>query len=158
MRKFFGILAAIVLLALLASGAFADAINFFAWLFLLENTLPEISIGAEIAVRVLSFFVSYGLVGLIFSFFGLFNKKMMSLIYGIISSLVLIAGTYVVWLLEQHLIVVIVVLSIILSLTIIAAIAFVVSYFKKKKIDDSGNKKAKRKKQNSTHPLANGEK
>ncbi len=137
MKKLISILAVILLLTLLASGVVADAINFFAWLFILENTLPEIPLGAEIAVRVLSFFVSYGLVGLIFSFLSLFNKRIMSLVYAVISTLVFVLGTYIIWFLEKYIIAIVIVLSIVLVIAIIIATLAIVYHFKRDRKNDS---------------------
>ena len=130
MRKILGILAVVLLLALLSSGVIADAAKFFAWLFLMENTLPQIPIWAEVVVRVLSVLVSYSLVGVIFSFFGVFNKKLMSIAYVVVSTLVLILGTYMIWALEQFITIIIVILSIVLVLSIVAVVFLIIWYLK----------------------------
>lgn len=103
MKKFSGLLASIVLLLLLCSGIFADIIKFFTWLFTLQYITPETSIAGSIIVKVLTFAVSYTLVGLIFNSLGWFNSKVMSVVYFIISTLLGFVLAYIVMLIETHL-------------------------------------------------------
>ena len=84
-KKIFGFLAGIVLVLLLCSGIFADIMKFFTWLFTLEYITPDTSIAGSIIVKMLTFAVSYTLVGIIFNSLGLFNSKVMSFVYLIIS-------------------------------------------------------------------------
>ena len=77
MKKIFGFLAGIVLVLLLCSGIFADIMKFFTWLFTLEYITPDTSIAGSIIVKMLTFAVSYTLVGIIFNSIGLFNSRLM---------------------------------------------------------------------------------
>ena len=103
MKKISGLLASILLLLLLCSGVFADIIKFFTWLFTLQYITPETSIAGSIIVKVLTFAVSYTLVGLIFNSLGWFNSKVMSVAYFIISTLLGFVLAYIVMLIETHL-------------------------------------------------------
>lgn len=135
-RKIAGIISSIVLLLLLCSGAFADIIRFFAWLFTLQYSAPETSIAGGIIVRVLTFLISYGLVGVLFSAFGWFDSKVMRIVYFIISTLVTFALEYLVWTIETYIIVIGIVMGIIMAGVIIF---FVVNYILKKR-KKTGNK------------------
>lgn len=64
MKKTGSIISSIVILLLLCSGAFADVLKFFAWLFTLQYSQPDTSIAGGIIVRILTFIVSYSLVGI----------------------------------------------------------------------------------------------
>ena len=105
-KEIVGIISSIVLLLLLCSGAFADILRFFAWLFTLQYSQPDTSIAGDIVVRVLTFLVSYGLVGLIFNVQGWFNIKAMSAVYFIISTLLGFPLAYVVWVIEQYILII----------------------------------------------------
>lgn len=120
MKRLSGILASIVLLLLLCSGIFINMIEFFAWLFTLKFITPGTSIVGSIIVRILTFAVSYTLVGLIFDAIGLFNSKIMSIAYFIISTLLGFALAYVVMLIESHLLEIGIILGVIFILSIIA--------------------------------------
>ena len=124
-----------VLLLLLCSGAFADICKFFAWLFLLQYSAPETSVTGGIIVRILTFVVSYSLVGIIFNLIGWFHSKIMSLFYFIISTLVFFALAYLVWTIEQY----ILIIGIILGIVAICAIIFLILWFtflKKKSVKE----------------------
>ena len=103
MKRLSGLLASIVLLLLLCSGIFVDIIKFFTWLFTLQYITPETSIAGSIIVKVLTFAISYTLVGLIFNSLGWFNSKAMSVVYFIISTLLGFVLAYIVMLIETHL-------------------------------------------------------
>lgn len=118
MKKLSGILATIILLLLLCSGIFADILNFLTWLFTLQYIAPETSIAGSIIVKILTFAVSYTLVGIIFNALGWFNSKLMSITYFIISTLLGFALAYVVMLIETHLLAIGIILGIILLLAI----------------------------------------
>ena len=124
-----------VLLLLLCSGAFADIIKFFAWLFTLQYSAPETSIAGGIIVRILTFVVSYSLVGLIFNALGWFNSKIMSVAYFIISALLGFAIAYLVWSIEQYILIIGIVLGVIAVAAVAAFVVFLVV----------GNKKSKEK-------------
>ena len=118
MRKLSGFLAGIVLLMLLCSGIFADIIEFFTWLFTLQNTTPETSVAGSVIVKILTFAVSYTLVGIIFNSIGLFNSKMMSVAYFVISTLLGFALAYIVMLIETYLLEIGITLGVIFALAL----------------------------------------
>ncbi|WP_139570198.1 hypothetical protein [Mycoplasmopsis pullorum] len=65
MKRLSGFLAGIVLLLLLCSGIFVDIIEFFTWLFTLQYITPGTSVAVSMTVKILTFAVSYTLVGII---------------------------------------------------------------------------------------------
>ena len=137
MKRLTGLLAGIVLLLLLCSGIFADIIEFFTWLFTLQYIAPETSIAGSIIVKVLTFAVSYTLVGLIFNSLNWFNSKVMSVAYFIVSTLLGFALAYIVMLIETHLLVIGIILGVIL---ITSSIILMINYIKKskfKKLDEN---------------------
>ena len=127
MKRLTGLLAGIVLLLLLCSGIFADIIEFFTWLFTLQYITPETSIAGSIIVKVLTFAVSYTLVGLIFNSIGWFNSKLMSLVYFIISTLLGFVLAYIVMLIETHLLAIGIILGVIL---IASSIILIINHIK----------------------------
>ena len=130
MKRLTGLLAGIVLLLLLCSGIFADIIKFFSWLFTLQYITPETSIAGSIIVKVLTFAVSYTLVGLIFNSIGWFNSKLMSIAYFIISTLLGFVLAYIVMLIEKHLLVIGIILGVIL---IASSIILIINHIQKLK-------------------------
>ena len=124
MKRLTGLLAGIVLLLLLCSGIFADIIEFFTWLFTLQYIAPETSIAGSIIAKVLTFAVSYTLVGLIFNSLNWFNSKVMSVVYFIVSALFGFALAYIVMLIETHLLAIGIILGVILIASIIVLIVF----------------------------------
>ena len=124
MKRLLGFLAGIVLLLLLCSGIFVDNIEFFTWLFTLQYITPETSVAGSIIVKILTFAVSYTLVGIIFNALGWFNSKIMSIVYFVISTLLGFALAYVVMLIETHLLEIGITLGVIFVLSI-AAIIFI---------------------------------
>lgn len=135
-KEIAGIVSSIVLLLLLCSGAFADIIRFFAWLFTLQYSAPDTSIAGGIIVRVLTFLISYGLVGVLFTALGWFNSKAMKIIYFIISTLIAFALAYLVWTIETYIVIIGIVMGIILAGIIIF---FVVNCILSKR-EESGKK------------------
>ena len=124
MKRLSGFIAGIVLLLLLCSGIFVDIIEFFTWLFTLQHITPETSVAGSIIVKILTFAVSYTLVGIIFNALGWFNSKIMSIAYFVISTLLGFALAYVVMLIETHLLEIGITLGVIFVLSI-AAIIFI---------------------------------
>ena len=122
MKRLSGLLASIVLLLLLCSGIFADIVKFFMWLFTLQYITPETSIVGSIIVKVLTFAVSYTLVGLIFNSLGWFNSKVMSVAYFIISTLLGFVLAYIVMLIETYLLAIGIILGVILIASIVVLI------------------------------------
>ena len=124
MKRLTGLLAGIVLLLLLCSGIFADIIEFFTWLFTLQYIAPETSIAGSIIVKVLTFAVSYTLVGLIFNSLNWFNSKVMSVVYFIVSALFGFALAYIVMLIENYLLEINIILGVVFVISIVALIIF----------------------------------
>lgn len=124
MKRLSGFIAGVVLLLLLCSGIFVDIIEFFTWLFTLQYITPETSVAGSIIVKILTFAVSYSLVGIIFNALGWFNSKIMSIAYFVISTLLGFALAYVVMLIETHLLEIGITLGVIFVLSI-AAIIFI---------------------------------
>lgn len=122
MKRLSGLLASIVLLLLLCSGIFANIVKFFTWLFTLQYITPETSIAGSIIVKVLTFAVSYTLVGLIFNSLGWFNGKAMSVVYLIVSTLLGFALAYIVMLIETYLLAIGIILGVILIASIVVLI------------------------------------
>ena len=118
MKKLISITAVVLILLLLSSGIFAKLAEFFTWLFILDYSKPAISIAGDIVVRVLTFIVSYTLVGIIFGLLGQFNKKAMRIAYAILSTLTGFVLTYIVWCIEEYLLIIIIVLTILAVLAI----------------------------------------
>lgn len=141
MKRLIGVLITILILVLLCTGVFADILRFFAWLFTLQYSQPETSIAGGIIVRILTFAVSYSLVGAIFGLVGLFNSKAMSIAYFIISTLLGFALAYIVWIVEQHILIIGIVLAVIfVGIIIFLIITWILNKNKHKRKSDSGQK------------------
>lgn len=125
MKRIGGAIAGIVILLLLCSGAFTDIARFFAWLFTLQYSQPETSVAGGIVVRILTFMVSYSLVGVIFNALGWFNSKAMSIAYMVVSTLLGFALAYLVWTIEQY----ILIIGIIFGIVVLFTIAFLIVWF-----------------------------
>ena len=137
MKRIITLVTIAVFLFLLASGVVGNAVEFFAWLFFLNYSKPELSIVGEIIVKTLSFLVSFGLVGLIFDSLGLYNAKAMKLVYLIVSTLVGLVLTYIFWTIKQYILVINIILGIILLLTISGIV--LVKVFRKRKAKQKTN-------------------
>ena len=122
MKKLLGILAGIVLVLLFCSGVFADIINFFTWLFTLEYITPDTSVAGSIIVKVLTFAVTYTLVGIIFNSLGWFNSKVMSTVYFIISTILGFLLAFIVMIIEKYILVIGIILGIIFIISIVLII------------------------------------
>ena len=123
MKKIKGILLTIVLLALLCSGILSEIADFALWLFKLKEATKDLSPFWNIVVRILTFGISFSLVGGIFNLIGLFNSKIMSVAYIIISTIVGFLLSYIVWKIEQHIVVILIVF---VSIMFLAAIYFTI--------------------------------
>lgn len=130
MRKtLFQIAVIIVPIILLFSGGMTGLIKFFYWLFLLSYSEADISILGQIAVRITTFIITYGIVGFIFDFFGLYHSGAMKVTYFIISTLLSFALCYIIMLIETHMVAIAIGLGICAALLITA---YVVLHFKRK--------------------------
>ena len=122
MRKLSGLIAGLILLFLLCSVILVDIVEFFTWLLMLQYTSPDTSIVGDVVVRILTFAVSYTLVGLIFNSLGWFNSKVMSVVYFIISTLLGFVLAYIVMLIETHLLAIGITLGVIFIASIVVLI------------------------------------
>lgn len=130
MKRIIGFLAGIAILMFLSSGILSKLGIFFEWYFLLKHTQPDTSVAGSIAVRVLTHFVSFGLVGVVFETHGWFNGKIMGASYAFLSTILGFVFAYMVWTMEEHIVTIIIILSIVSAL----AVAFLIlsSVFYKK--------------------------
>lgn len=131
MKKILGILAGIVLVLLLCSGVFADILKFLTWLFTLKHVTPETSVAGSFVVKILTFAVSYTLVGIIFNSSGWFNSKVMSLVYFIISTILGFILAFIVMIIEKYILVIGIILGIIFIISIVLLIVIYVENKKK---------------------------
>ncbi len=92
----------IIFLLLLFSGGIAKLWAFFANLILIEFSAPEISKGSEIVVNIITYASAYSLVGAICKTTGLFDGKLMSVGYFILSTIIGVGLTHLVELIETH--------------------------------------------------------
>ena len=124
----------ILLLIILFSGLWNPLIEVVTWLVTQNMKDSGLTIVGEIFVKVATWVISFALVGTIFDAIGHHNSKRMSAAYWIISSIVSIALSYVVMILENYLIWVIIAVSVLL-------IGFIAStiYLHKKYPDDIGD-------------------
>ena len=122
MKKIFGILTGIVLVLFLCSGVFSDILKFFTWLFTLKYITPDTSVAGSIVVKILTFTVSYTLVGIVFNLLGWFNSKVMAIVYVIISTIIGFLLAYVVMIIEKHLLVIGIILSAIFIISVVLLI------------------------------------
>ena len=109
----------LAMIILLLSGGFAKLFQFFGWLFLLEYSQADISVGGQIFVRIATFFLSYGIVGLIFHFIGFFNSKVMSAVYIILSTLIGFGLNYIVMLVETYIEIISIVFGVLIGVLIV---------------------------------------
>lgn len=137
------ILIRIILIVLLISGVFgaiikgfgnfiAGLLKFVGWLFALENSQAPTSESGQIVVRILTWLVSYTLVGLVFTLFKCWEKKSMKTAYWVISTIVSFGLSYLVMLFEQHIVTILIALAIVA--VVILAIWLAVYFVRKKKV------------------------
>ena len=108
-----------ILLGILLILCFDKVSAFFTWLFVLDYTKPTLSIAGEIVVRFLTFAISYTVVGVIFKFK---NRRLMSFIYFIVSTLIGFVLAYIVWCFETYILIFGIVFAIILVLVIVISV------------------------------------
>ncbi len=102
---------------------------------MLDYIAPDTSIAGGIIVRLLTFIVSYALVGFLFNAIGWFNSNAMKVIYFIISALVGFALSYVVMILEKYLLVIGIVLGIII---LVCIMVIIIVFINNKKSENKG--------------------
>lgn len=121
-RRIQGIVLLVLIIFLCTSGLITKVTDFFVWLVTLHYSTAEVSAYGEIFVKIASFVISFGTVGLIIDAIGFHDKKLMSWSYYLISTLVSFALCYVVMLIETYLLAIVITLGCIL----IGLIAFVI--------------------------------
>lgn len=126
MGKLAGLLAVIVILLLLCTGIFTNLVNFFGWLFLLQYSQPETTVFGGITVRILTFLISYALVGVIFTALDWYDSKIMSVSYFVISTLLGFILAYIVWCIEKYILIICIVMGVLLILAIVAIVVLVI--------------------------------
>ena len=131
-HKIAGLLSLIILLFVMTSGIFSHIVEFLCWLVTLNMTQSKISLAGEIFVKIVTWLLSYGFVGLIFNKLDWFNKGAMKFAYLVISTLLSFALCYVIMLMEKYLLHLVIVTGALFVLMIIVAI--VTHYCNKRKI------------------------
>ena len=137
-KRVINVIVVVVFFGLLSKGVFTVFFDFFVWLFVLQYSGPENSIAGEIIVRALTFLVSYGLVGIIFEIFGLYNSRLMKIGYFVISTIAGFILAYVVWTIEEHLLIVGIVLA---AIAVLIIVFFVIRTIVRKRKKTDKNKK-----------------
>ncbi|MFA7435411.1 MAG: hypothetical protein WC006_03480 [Bacilli bacterium] len=132
----------IILLILIATGIFSvildvtgEFIKLILWLFQLSLTDFGLSPTIEIIVKLSTFVLSYTIVGIIFNAIGLFNSNVMKFTYFVISTLIGFALSYVIMVLQKH---IIIISWSILGLAIVIATMIFVIYLRQKRNDLKG--------------------
>ena len=127
MKKGPSIIGYLILLIVLFSGLWEPLTTVITWLVTQNMKDSGLSIAGEIIVKVATWFISFGLVGIVFDAIGHHNKARMSAAYTIISLIVSLVLSYVVMILEKHFIIVLIAVFVLLAAVIILTI-----YLKKK--------------------------
>ena len=142
MKDVKSIIGALVLFILIVTGIFSfildatgELIKFILWLFQLSLTDFGLSPTIEIIVKLSTFVLSYTIVGIIFNAIGLFNSNVMKFTYFVISTLIGFALSYVIMVLQKH---IIVISWSILGLAIVIATMIFVIYLRQKGNDLKG--------------------
>ena len=111
MNDFKSIIGGIILLILITTGVFSflleltgEFIKLTLWLFQLSLTDFGLSPAIEVIIKILTFVISYGLVGIIFNALGLFDSDVMKYVYFVISTLIGFALSAVIMFLQEHII------------------------------------------------------
>ena len=125
-----------ILLTILFSGLWEPLVKVITWLVTQNMKDSGLSIAGEIIVKVATWFISFGLVGIVFDAIGYHNKARMSAAYTIISLIVSLALSYVVMLLEKHFIAVLIAAVVILAVVIIVTICLKKKYKHSEWMDD----------------------
>lgn len=111
MRDLKSIIGGIILFILLLTGVFSflleltgEFMKLTLWLFQLSLTDFGLSPAIEVIIKILTFVISYGLVGIIFNALGLFDSDVMKYVYFVISTLIGFALSAVIMFLQEHII------------------------------------------------------
>lgn len=113
MNDFKSIIGGIILLILITTGVFSflleltgEFIKLTLWLFQLSLTDFGLSPAIEVIIKIFTFVISYGLVGIIFNALGLFDSDVMKYVYFVISTLIGFALSAVIMFLQEHIIII----------------------------------------------------
>ena len=126
MYKVLSFIVSIAMLILIFSGGFAKLFEFFAWLVLLQYSQAEISIAGQIFVRILTFALSYGIVGAVFNYLNFFESRIMRASYFVVSTLIGFGLSYVCMIVESHLKIIAISFAVMLALFIILIVLKVI--------------------------------
>ena len=130
-QKIIGYLLLFLVIFAITSGLFGCIAKVAIWLVTLDMSAPAISIAGQLVVKYGTWVITFSLVGAIFDFFGLFNSRLMSLLYVTISIVVSFALSWLVMLIEQYLLTIVIIVLALLCLSLAALI--LVRWYKKKK-------------------------
>lgn len=104
---------AIILIILIATGVFSFLIDLtgefmklILWLFQLSLVDFGLSPFVEIGIKLLTFVLSYALVGIIFNALGFFDSDIMKFVYFVISTLIGFALSAVIMFLQENIIII----------------------------------------------------
>lgn len=107
------VIGAIILFILIATGVFSfllglagEVMKLIFWLFQLSLTDFGLSPFVEIGIKILTFVLSYTLVGIIFNALGFFDSNIMKFVYFVISTLVGFAISAVIMFLQENIIII----------------------------------------------------
>lgn len=141
-HKIQGYVLLFLIIFLCTSGLFSKVTDFFVWLVTLHYNTASISAWSEIFVKITTFIVSYGLVGIIYDSIGFHDKKIMSLSYYIISTILSFVLCYIIMLIETHILVIAIVLLCLLVLMIGIIVTFnIIEHNKKKNAEEAKENK-----------------
>lgn len=88
MKKLLAPVVGIGLLLLIAKTDILQSIcNFALWLIKLDLTSPDVSIGSQIVIKILTFLITYAAVGALFNALSWFDSKTMHIVYVVISTI-----------------------------------------------------------------------
>lgn len=88
MKKVLAPIVGIGILLLIANTNILQALgNFALWLIKLDLTSPDVSIGGQIVIKVLTFLITYAAVGALFNALNWFDSDVMHIVYVVISTI-----------------------------------------------------------------------
>ena len=133
MRKYlWRIISLTVLLLLIGTGFYKVICNIFVWLFTLQFRESSVSMVSEIIVKILTFVITYSVVGLIFNSIGWFNSGAMKIAYFVISTIISFVMCYLVMIFETHIILFAIIGCVLLVLIITCCVISAVVSHKRK--------------------------
>lgn len=95
----------VLILAIFSSPKMVDKVkDFLVWYITINFEESPLSIIGQILCRVLSFALSYLLVGALFKWIGWFNSRAMRIAYFFISLFVSLVVSYIIMIFEQHMV------------------------------------------------------